>query len=374
MGTIIYKILILLLAPFLCYTLIVGCCKRVEAVWSRRLLSRKGKRTVRRILVVMTMAVFFVIESLIPAFSQPYDHPYDYSNAKQAAAPKNNRNANHLFHTIQKDFERRKGKETYDYLHIPEEYIGAAQFGGMITYYRDTVYPKYWNGPNDSPEKWEPLENSQYPFLAPSYPYIAEAQDWAAKYGGALWPAHLYQCGRALNDAVMKYADIPFPLLLEIAADADSSEEAFLTYHNRNVNGHGDPILIHTEDIGLMHGKLFLHLSECADADAKGKPLMNCLLVQAYCCFQCTRSHTSPQDPLYLKLTYYTAITGERILLRMSPTGEPIPYQSLGAGTLSCYECCITLLEQYPNFYEKEPNMLKNAKAGKATLHSLGFQ
>ena len=368
----IFKILILLLVPFFGYTFIVGCCKRARAARDRQPLGRKSKLMIRRIWVVVTMVSFFVTESLIPAFSQPYDQPYHYSAAKPATD--NADNANSLFHMIQNDFEKRKGKETYDYLHIPKEYIGAEQFGGMIDYYQGSIYPKYWNAPNGSPDKWAPLENSQYPFLSPSYPYIAEAQDWKTKYAGDLWPVYLYQCGRALNDAVMKYTGIPFSLLLEIAADAVSSEEAFLTCRNRNVNSHSKPLLIHAEDIAFLHGKLFLHLSECADADTEGKSLINCLLVQAYCCFQCARSHVSPQDPLYLRLTYYTAITGERILLRMSPAAEPVPYQNLGTETLACYQCCITLLTQYPNFYVKESNMLKNAKDGAATLNGLGFR
>lgn len=149
-----------------------------------------------------------------------------------------------------------------------------------------------------------------------------------------------------MNDAAMTMDGLSFIKRLEIAADAISVEEKFLSYHNRNINGDEDPIIINVEDISLMNGKLYLKLAVCAGTE--NEEYVNCFLAEAYTCIERGQLRIDQQNDLYALLTYYLGVIGEKMIWSI-PDDDPL-YQLTGNRALEHYGEALRLIESNPEF------------------------
>ncbi|MDE5909056.1 MAG: hypothetical protein K2H52_10020 [Lachnospiraceae bacterium] len=367
-GLLLYVITLLTLC-FVNRFLFFHNCKKAAKVLRNVLKCKKA-----HMLITVILGGGLLISPLICLFdlSMAQEQEYIYIHTELAEQ----KDINRLFpkRISESESDAWKESESLLKLHVEEGFLNAEISKGMFKYYKDLFSKIYGGTKIESDEGTEVLEKQNEEmktYFSINNGYLSEARGWKDQYESNGDSASLYQYGRALNDAAMTIGEIPFMVMLEIAADAISSEEKFLSYDDRNING-DEPIIINAENVSLMNGKLYLYIAIRAEAGGEEeKSYINCFLVEAYTCIEQGRLQIDTDDELYALLTYYLGNIGETMLWKI-PVNDNL-YKVIGNEALENYENALELIENNPDFYIKEDNMEKNINDGIATLNQLGF-
>lgn len=258
-------------------------------------------------------------------------------------------------------------------LHIPENFVGAEISPMMFDFFQERLASIYVNG---KIKEYKVLdlsdsENSEYNLV--DNDYINEAMQYRESYLQTPNLATQYQYGRALTDAGMTLDDLPFSLKLEIMSDSVSILENFLSYDNRDVGDKNMPVIINTNYVALINGKLFLHNASIAAGSYEGESYANCLYVESFVCFELGLANTDSQDKYYALLSYYVGNAGEHIVNIIDKEKEPDLYKIIGEKALARYEAALECIENATEYYVRENNLENNIRNGIDTLHALGF-
>lgn len=274
--------------------------------------------------------------------------------------------------------------ETLQRLHISENYVGADISQMMLETYRNNFQEIYINGSNLRKgavfPQWLNLDKEAYQVLAEETLSNILREAEKCKYSSR--PACLYQLFRALADAVyVEYANLSFEYLLDIAADAVACGELFLTYEDRNIADGTSALVINSEDVALMNGKIYWTLASCLEygyADQKYDIYRNCFYVAGFQCMaqgikQAKEGIDGENDHVYAKMKYYMGNFGEKMVRKNRiPKGDAL-YKQMGEDALRNYNHALELLITPGRMYDEEFNMRGNIEAGISTLKEMGF-
>ncbi len=258
-------------------------------------------------------------------------------------------------------------------LHIPERFLGAEITPEMFTYYEGCMAPIYTDGTKTGYEPQDlPDEGSEEYGLGDSKD-IQEARRYRESYENYPSLATHYQYGRALIDAGMRLDRLPFPLKLDIMANGVSAMEDFLAYADRDVGTWEDPVVITTEYVSLIVGKLYLRNGRLAAGSDEGAEYVSCFLVAGYVGFKLGREQCDERDKQYARLCYYVGNAGENILMRIDKDKQADLYKIIGNEAMAGYAEALECLEKDPRHYDVEADMEKHIRSGMDTLRVLGF-
>lgn len=361
----IFKKLVIGLVIYLIVLFMLGCLNRTFYIHH----CNRAVRILRKVLrtkkthtcILGIMLIYICFSSLINATTQKQG--YKYIQTELASQ----KEVDVLFVQEINDDNKWKNIESFSKLHVEEGFVNAEISQEMFNFYKGLFSQIYKNGSKTKLDGKVEIGN----YTTINYIYIQDANRWRALYDENEYPNCFYQWGRALNDAAMTIKKLPFIETLEIAADAISIEEEFLSYYDRNING-DNPLIINAEDVALMNGKLYFHLAIRAEAEnSEEKGYANCFLVEAYECIKQGQTQIDMQNDLYALLTYYLGNIGETILWKIHEDDDL--YMIMGKKALENYKTSLILIENNPDFYRKEENMEKNIKEGISTLNELGF-
>lgn len=258
-------------------------------------------------------------------------------------------------------------------LHIPENFVGAEITSTMYEFFQTRLSSIYVNGKVEEYKALDLSESKSAKYNSVESVYIREAAQYRESYLKAPGIANQYHYGRALNDAGMTLDDLSFSLKFDIMSESVFALEDFLSYADRNVGDKNRSVIINTNYVALLNGKLFLHNAPLAAGSYDGEGYINCFYVEAYVCFELGLAGTDLQDENYALLAYYVGNAGEHIIKRIDKDREPDLYKLIGDKVLARYEAALECIENAPELYNQEDYMGKNIRDGIATLHALGF-
>lgn len=274
--------------------------------------------------------------------------------------------------------------ETLQRLHISENYVGADISQMMLETYRNNFQKIYINGSNLREgavfPQWLNFDREAYQALTDET--LSNILCEAEKCKCSSRPACLYQLFRALADAVyVEYANLPFEYLFDIAADAMACGELFLTYEDRNIADGTSVLVINSEDVALMNGKIYWTLASCLEygyADQKYDIYRNCFYVAGFQCMaqgaeQAKEGIDGENDRVYAKMQYYMGNFSEKIVKKNRIPKEDALYKQMGEDALRHYSRALELLTTTGRVYDEEFNMRSNIQAGISTLEEMGF-
>lgn len=360
-GLVLYLIVVVALS-YMKRILRAKHCKKAIKVMRKLRLSKKMHMRIRCVLVFLIM-----ISILLKIFSALIVHDeekYVYRQTELASQME----TNILFSQEPNKDDSWKKSESISQLHIKNGFAKEEISQEMFDYYEE-LFSEICKGDKEiglNGIRYQSGETKGY--FSIDNKYIQEAEKWKKLYDSKGTAACLYQYGRALNDAAMTLSGMSFTDMQEIAADSISIEEEFLSYSDRNININEDtPIIINTEDVSLMNGKLYMRLAVCAGAgNEEEKGYANCLLVEAYKCIEQGKLQINRQNDLYALLAYYQGVIGEKMLRKISK--EDDLYNIIGRKALENYQISLNLVEENSDFYKKEANMKKKLNSGISTL------
>ena len=243
-------------------------------------------------------------------------------------------------------------------LHIKPDYLNADMTVALFDYFYSVCSGIYVNGTGRKPEERFNWQRTEPFYLLINNHYFEAAARERPKWEN---PFNLYWYGWNLTQVLMTdTVNLEAMTQLEITADLISANEMFLRCSNRAIDTNGT--VINVEYISLVNGKLLLKLIEHIGLELP--EYGNCLTMEAYQCFCQGTFQCKKNNKLYLKLVYYSAIAGHRVLDKISKNDDPVLYNTVKNKVMGYYTEAQELLNNNDEFYETESVMDENITSG----------
>ncbi len=342
----------------------------------RRRLTPFGKVIKFFLIVVSLWFLLFIILKVKNAFAND-----DYNYLKTEIASQTD--INELFKRREKNNSNSDPDITILYkLHISEDVVLSNTTLNDNKQFFSSIYAdgKY--------KSLEPkITDSNYYFIF-NTPHLKKASDRKNKYNENQNIPNYYFYGNELNNEILKEPKnedpkLPFNVRMKIAADGVHTFELFLENIDRNINNSSSPVIINTDYICLINGKVYWKFANdfLYGGEEEVQPYLNSFLINAYTCFEIGLEYIEETDKYankyYALFLYYKANTAERILKIMDEEKmnginiDEALFQKLGETSLSCYSEAQQLF--FNDFYEKEDYIQSNIQNGLKTINGYGF-